>query len=209
MTTQLSDMRSRIADDLNRSDLSSQIDKAINRAIIHYQSEPFWFKETSGTFSTVASQASYATTDVSPIPSDIDRIHYMEANVNNGQYEVDPRDIKWIRIQNPQLAIGIPTHFAWWNKKIWFYLVPNAVYTVTIYYTKTYAVLSANSDTNDWLTYAEDLIESRAKAWLYARILKDTNNAALSQAEEQQALQSLREVNEGYTSQSRILPSRF
>lgn len=205
MTT-FADITSRIADDINRSDLTTQIGLAVNRAINHYQKEPFWFKETSANFSTVASQASYSSTDTSI--TDIDCIRYMEALVNNGEYEVDPRNIGWIRRQNPQLAIGIPTHYAWWQNKIWFYLVPNAVYTVTIYYTKTYAALSG-TQTNDWLTYAEDLIEARARKWIYARIIKDQDNALLAEAEEQQALQKLREVNEGYTAQARILPSQF
>lgn len=205
MTT-FADITSRIADDINRTDLTTQIGLAVNRAINFYQKEPFWFKETSASFSTVASQASYSSTDTSI--TDIDRIRYMDGLVNNGEYEIDPRTIKWIRTKNPQLAIGIPTSYAWWQNKIWFYLVPDAIYTVTIYYTKKYVALTG-SNTNDWLTYAEDLIEARARKWIYTRILKQQDNALLAEAEEQQALQQLREVNEGYTAQAEIPPSQF
>ena len=46
------DLISRIADDLNRADLNTQIGVAVNRAITHYQSERTWFNETTDTFTT-------------------------------------------------------------------------------------------------------------------------------------------------------------
>lgn len=201
------DLQQRIADDLNRTDLTTQIKTAINRAIIHYEKEPFWFKETSATFSTIASQKAYSSTDTSI--TDILRIHLVEAVLNSANYEMDEHDIKWIESKNPNDATGQPTDYAWWQNKFYLYLVPNAVYTIRVWYTKKYTALSADADTNDWTTYAEDLIEARARKWIYARIIKDIEGATIAEGEENQALDSLRTVSEGHVAQSRIPPTSF
>lgn len=201
------EMQQRIADDLNRTDLTTQIKKAITRAILYYQKEPFWFKETSATFSTVANQKAYSTTDTSI--TDISRIHLVEATINSANYELDAHDIKWVESKNPNNAIGVPTDYAWWQSKFYIYLVPNAIYTITIWYTKLYTALSADSDANDWTVYAEDLIEARARAWIYARILKDADNAIIAKQEENESLAALREISEGYIPQGRVPPTQF
>lgn len=210
MTTYLSDITSRIADDLNRSDLTTQTYTAVNRAIKHYEKEPFWFKETTGTFVTIASQQSYGTAD--GLPSDISRINRLEITLSAGRYFLTPRNINWIQNQNPNGATGDPTDYAWWQNKIWLSLTPNQVNTITAYYTKTYAdldIANPTSSANDWLTYAEDLIEARARKWIYARILKDPDNAALAAQEEMEALNALLDKNEGHTAQAAITPTVF
>lgn len=202
----LSEMRTRIADDLDRSDLSTQIDKAINRAIIHYQKEPFWFKETTGTFTTVAGTKAYGTAD--GLPSDIGEIDYVEIVVSGSDYQLTKKDITWIEQANPQDTRGEPSHYAWYQNKMWLYLVPNAVRTVRIYYTKKYTALATDNAENDWTTYAEDLIEARARWWLYLRVIMNTEQAGLAKQEELDALQALREKNEGYVVAS-IPPTAF
>ena len=158
----LTQMRARIADDLNRSDLNTQIDKAINRAIRHYyNSEYFWFNETVGTFVTVANQESYGTAD--SVPSDILSINYMRLTISTtNKPEIPKKTYQEIQMLNSGASIGQPLYYAWYQNKIWFYPIPDAVYTVTISYQKSYAVLVADSDTNDFTVEAEDLIESRA-----------------------------------------------
>lgn len=201
------EMQQRIADDLDRTDLSTQIKKAINRAITFYLKEPFWFKETSATFSTVAGQKAYSSTDTSI--TDIGRIYLVESILNSANYEVDEKDIKWIENMNPNDARGQPTDYAWWQNKFYIYLVPDAIYTMRVWYTKKYVDLSADADTNDWTTYAEDLIEARARWWLYDRIIMDDTQAGKAKNAEIEALGALREVNEGYVAQGKVPPTCF
>lgn len=201
------EMQQRIGDDLNRTDLTTQIKKAINRAIKFYLKEPFWFKETSGSFSTIVAQKTYTSTDTSI--TDIGRIHLMEASINSALYEIKERPLSFIMNRNPNSAQGVIRFYAWWADTIYFYLVPSTIWTVTIYYTKKYTELSADADTNDWLVYAEDLIEARARKWLYARVIKNTEQAQIAELEEAQSLQALREINEGYVAQGRIPPTSF
>lgn len=200
-------MQQRIADDLNRADLTTQIKKAINRAIVFYLKEPFWFKETSATFSTVASQKAYSNTDTSI--TDIGRIYLVESVLNNANYEMTERDIKWVENMNPNDAIGQPTDYAWWQNKFYIYLVPSGIFTIRVWYTKKYTELSADADTNDWTTTAEDLIEARARWWIYKRVILDKAQADEAKIEEMEALTGLREVNEGYVAQGRVPPTCF
>src|SRR3990167_8249278 len=68
MTT-LAVMKSQLADDLNRTDISTQIATAIESAIDHYRQTRFYWNETRGsTFATVASQSRYTSSDDADIP---------------------------------------------------------------------------------------------------------------------------------------------
>lgn len=71
-------MQAKIADDLNRSDLTTQIQREINRAIRKYASIPMWFSSTSANFTTAAGQQTYDTAD--GLPSNIRIVDYLRVN---------------------------------------------------------------------------------------------------------------------------------
>lgn len=201
-------MRTRIADDLNRSDLNTQIEKAINRAIEFYEKEWFWFNENSWTFSAVSStevvtQASASTTDLLSI-----------LNVTLTRNANDIYPLKQITFQELRQKAttgtshrGPPVEYAFFKNNWHLYPVPDQNYTITVYGQKGYANLSASGDTNDFTTEAEDLIEARARAWLYLRVLKDTANAELAKVEESEALNSLREKTVNLISTGTVRPN--
>lgn len=203
----LSQMRSRIADDLDRSDLSTQIDKAINRAIKYYESYNFWFKETVGTFTTTPSKKSYSASD--GIPSDIAQIHYMEVKIDDRDRRINPRTYAYIEDVDPSLYEGYPSSYAWYQEEILLYPVPDETYTVTVSYVKTYSELSTDTDSNDFTTDAEDLIESRATWWVNSRVIKDYEAASVAKAEESEALAALRTKTEKLVMSKRIRPVEF
>lgn len=183
-------MRAVIADDLNRSDMTTQINRAINRAIHYYTKERFWFNEKTSTFSTTNTVKNY---DSSTIPTDIAQIDYMEIVVSGSDLELTPITYTEIESMDVNHQTGIPSKYAWYKENIYLFPIPNNTYTVNISYQQTYADLSADSDTNDWTTSAEDLIEARACWWIYARVLKDQDQANSYKALEIDALESLRE----------------
>lgn len=196
MTT-FATMQSDIADDLDRTDLTSQIKSAINRAIYYYASGGFWFQETSSTFSTSSGTSVYTT---ATIPSDIREIIYLQITVSSFSYEVYPRDISWIENTDPSNYDGDPTDYAWYTNSIYFSPTPNATRTITVYYAKTYSALSADGDTNDFTTnpLAEELIRARAEWFLYKQLLHDDKNAAASKELEMDALQQLRKQSDNF-----------
>ncbi len=209
MTSTFLQMQSRIADDLDRTDLSTQIKLAINRAIIHYKTEPFWFKETSSSFSAVSAQEEYAY-GTGSVPSDVEMIDILERQYNSDKItltEITPFELE---AKQQGDAVGIPDQFAQYQNRFKLYPIPNqSGITILIKYTKTYAELSADADTNDWLTYAEDLIEARARWWLNMRVIRDQTAGADDAVQEASALDALRTVNTHKTGQGRVIPTQF
>jgi hypothetical protein len=204
----LSAIRSNIADSLNRSDLSTQIDRAINRAIVFYRSQRFYFNETSGTFVTVADQESYGTAD--GIPSTINNINRVELTVTSTyKPELIRRTFNYVRKLNGFVAKGQPYDYAWYQQKFYLSPIPNAVYTVTVYFNKNYAELTLDADTNDFLTEAKDLIEARSEWWIAKKILKDDELAAAAKEDEKEALLSLRIRTDRYLTSSTLQPTCF
>lgn len=188
----LAQIRARVADDINRADLNTQIDLAINRSIEYYYNlERFWFNETTTTLSLVANQESYDTAD--GLASDIAEIDYVNIVLSSTNYQpLIERPFQWIQDMNQGRSTGDPTDYSWYQNKLYFYLIPNQVRTVNIFYKKTYSDLTLDADTNDYTTYAEDLIESRAGWWVYKRILKDFTAADQMKMMEMDALTTLR-----------------
>lgn len=205
----LAQMRSRIADDLDRSDLSTQIDEAINRAIEYYEKERFYFSETTGTFTTVASQESYSSSDAAFIANiaEIDLIRITFSSTD--KREIKSETFGYVQLLNDDASIGRPTRWAWYQGKIYFAPIPNDAWTATVFYQKKYSELSLDADTNDFTAEAEDLIESRARAWIYARVIKDVDQAQIAKAEESEAINALREKTRKLTSSNKVTPSSF
>lgn len=200
-------MRAEIADDLDDPNFTTQINKAINRAIVFYEKEKFYFNSTSGTFSTTASQKAYTT---STIPSDIAEIDYVEITVSGNDHELDEVTFAEIEEEDIGSTTGVPTKYAFYNESIYLYPIPNNTYTITVYYQKKYTTLSSDSDTNDWLTEAEDLIECHATGWIYARKKKDFEQAAVYQQLVETALQALRKKTEKLAAlNARLRPTEF
>ena len=78
------EMRTRIADELaNDGDISTaQINNAIQSTIADYAGEQFWFNEAVSTFSTVANQELYTSSDLAAIPSIIKILSVRTNNSN-------------------------------------------------------------------------------------------------------------------------------
>lgn len=205
----LAQMRSRIADDLDRDDINTQIDKAINRAIEFYaKKERFWFNEVTASFNTVASQFNYSSSDTGI--SNIREIDYVKiAIASTLNFDLTPRTYKYVQDSNVGNYTSQPTDYAYYKENFFIYPVPNAVYAITVSYTKSYTALSLDADTNDFTSNAEDLIEARASWWLYRRILKDYDAAADSKEEELEALQGLRIETARMISTGRVVPTEF
>jgi hypothetical protein len=66
-----------------------------------------------------------------------------------------------------------PTHFAYFKQQIRLYPIPDAVYTVGLSYIYRFTTLSADGDTNAWMTDGEEVIRQSAKR----RLALDTQGA--------------------------------
>tara|TARA_R110000796_G_scaffold65782_2_gene151815 strand:+ start:25216 stop:26118 length:903 start_codon:yes stop_codon:yes gene_type:complete len=86
MSTYL-EMQTKIADDLNRSDLGSQIQREILRAIRKFSKNPFWFSSKRLNFATAIGQQYYDSSD--DLPTDIRVINYIRINQSSETINTD------------------------------------------------------------------------------------------------------------------------
>ena len=194
------EMQNNIEGYLLRTDINTQVKLAINRAIKKYSKSRFWFDETEGVFVTTQGQWTYSQ-DALEIPIDIRQIDYLRITVNHVYYEVNQRDVQYILDANVNNNQGQPIDYAWFDRSIWFYPIPQQTYVITIYYQKEYAALIFPTDTNDFTTIpeAEELIECESLRWLYEKVILDKPMADTYRAATREALRVLNEVNESMT----------
>lgn len=202
------EMIARIADDLDRTDVNTQIGLAINRAIEYYaKKHRFWFNEATATFNTVASQFNYTSTDTGI--STLREIDYVKIAISaSNNYELVPITYKQIQDDNVSATTGQPSEYAYYKENFYLYEIPDAVYTITVSYVKSYATLTGSSS-NDFTTNAEDLIESRATWWLAKRILHDEELARSAKESEMDSLEALKTETNRIKQTGRLDPTEF
>lgn len=179
----LGDMKSRIADELARTDLATQTGQAIDSAIRYYERRRFWFNEARVTIPTVVGAEFY-----SPAMTQIDGI----ARAGSWGWTLREVTPEWIDAMQSGTDTGEPTDWAWFANQLRVYPIPSAVVSLVALGTAVLPALSSDTASNAWTTEAEDLIRARAKAYLYTNVIReDGTDATFAKGEEQEALRSL------------------
>lgn len=185
-------IKTRIADDLARSDLTSQIATAVLNAIKFYERKRFyWNTRLTDTFALVANQEYYGSAALSSIPNLI-TIDDMYVTVDSIRYHVTPAPFSIIAgAQDGLLTRDPPYRYAYHAQQIRMFPIPAAVRTVTMATHYRLTALSSDSDTNGWTDEAEDLIVRRAEWDLYTYTVKDAESAQAAKAGEMEAYSAL------------------
>lgn len=184
VTSTYAQMQATIAYELGgRSDLTPQIQQAIQTAIAKWERTRFYFNEINDIngFSTVVNQEYYSASDYALIGSmaHIDKIH---ALVSNNRYTLTPRTWQYIEdtAVNPS-SLSPPTglsDYAYYAQTLRFYPIPDGAYPITLSGTRRFSNLVNNSDSNVWTNDAEALIRCEAKQDLYLNVIKNAEKAA-------------------------------
>lgn len=188
------DMQNRIADEILRSDLTSQIKNAIQTAIREYERRPFYFNQlrNDAVFSTVRGQEFYTSSDSSLIAS-MATLNRVQVNVNGNRYTMNPRTPEYMEDTSVNPSVyGQPVDYSYFAEQMRFYPIPDASYVVTLTGIYRLFTLSNDSDTNPWVSDAELLIRSRAKYELAVHVLRDQEMAASMQQCEMSAYADLK-----------------
>lgn len=173
-------VQARIADDINRTDLTSQIQQQIKLAIKHYRTFPFWFNETRSTL-TASNSASFLT-----VPSDF--LDTVELGIKVGGYTTEMVSKPLVDIvQYRPTSGGQPTAYCYFGDRLELDREVNQQYEFPLWYIKELTELSAGGDENEWLKSGEDLIVYRAEKMLYSRVLKKSVEAQECAALEREA----------------------
>jgi hypothetical protein len=163
-------VQSRIADDILRSDLTSQIQQQIKLAVKHYRTFPFWFNEGRTTL-TASSSASFLT-----VPSDFVDVVHLQIKVGGHPLPMYMKDLQTV-VDARSGSGSQPTEYCYFADRFELNCEVNTQYEFPLWYVKELTELSAGSDENEWLKSGEDLIVYRAEKMLYANVLKDKAQA--------------------------------
>jgi hypothetical protein len=185
-----STLQANVADMLNRSDMTTEIASAINRAIAHYGRERFWFNEATGSFSTTSGTRAYGS---GTLPSYVQEVDTVELATSSDRWPLVRRGYPYlIEVSgNGTSHTGQPMDWAWYDGYLYLYPTPNATYTIHLSYQVGYTDLTAGTDTNDFTNNAQDLIENRSAWDLSGRLLKDYPAAQFYKAAEMDSLHAL------------------
>lgn len=218
-------LKARIADELARSDLTSQIADAINDAILIYQSERLRFNETLPlapvTFATVAGTSFYDATSV-PTLQTLFKFDYINVLIGNTLQELfrdTPQNIRML-LQVPGTQNGQPTSFALEGETLLLYPTPNQAWTLTLAAHFAYAAPAADDTANNrWMTDGERLIRARAKYEIAVHVTRNDKMArAMSPFEPEDGrdpgaayaeLKRLKGIANRYTGTGIIRPMQF
>ncbi len=206
MTT-LAIMKARIADEMMRDDLTSQIASAISDAIKYYQVKRFFFNEKDEiTFSTVAAQNEYAAAANALIPN-LYKIDWM--TVGGDSFLGRITNETW-RDLTATTASGEPCNYVYYNRVIRLYPTPSAIQTIRLsaHYKLSEPASDSEAD-NAWMVEAEELIRHRAKSLLFRDVEYDTEKAIVCAAAEQDAFIRLGSTSNSMTGTGLLVPTEF
>jgi hypothetical protein len=184
------DIEAQIADDLARSDLSTQISNAVNAAIRAYRFERLGFNEAYRV--TATASISLNTLDLSAISVRFRKVDRLRLERDAGDYlDLYRRDYDWIMSRQDDRVLAMPVEYAIYNNTIHFDSLADQSYTILIDGVKelgtgTTASFSA-ADASAWFNDARELVRHRAKREVYAHVLKDMELASAAAAAEKDA----------------------
>lgn len=189
-------LKARIANELARGDLASEIAYAIDDAVKLYQSRRFRFNQHRATFNTVAGQEFYTSAD--GLPADIAKLETVTLSVNGRKTTLEP----WASdvIEDVSTTVNTesqPVAYALFGEQLRLYPVPETVYPVTLAYVRRIDVPLADGDSNAWTREAANLVRQTAKRMLAFEVLKDDAEGQRCLIAEQTELRRLvREANQ-------------
>ena len=195
MTTTFRDLQDRInLDYLNRTDLTNETKRAIIRAIKHYEKNRFWFNMTSTAIAVGSTSVTVA------VPSDFLALDYVTVRDSSIDYIMSIRNFDRVAYKNQAAfggaSSGVPAEIAYFRNAFYFTPKPTSATSLTVYYTQAFPALSADTDTNDWCSAAEDLIVHHATADMLANVLRVTDTSQIS-AHKQWELEAYNQLKVG------------
>lgn len=209
MTT-LTLLKSTIADDIDRTDLTSQIAAAINSAIAFYATKRFYFNETrSSTFVTVAAQSRYTSSDDTDIPKfvSLDRMFLIDTGSLVYELEqIDPLEMELLL--DSGASSSRPNCFSWYERTFAFHPIPDGIYTIRpLGIIQKDAPATDDEENNIWMTDGFELIRSAAKRYLTMHVINDPDLMQRASQAEGMARDQLK--SDRYMATGNIVPTVF
>lgn len=191
-------LKAKIANEIERGDLTNEIAAAVATAIGYYQSERFYFNETRDIlFNTVGQQYQYTSSDA-PDLGNLIKIDYAFAYIGGQPYRIFPimpEIMEWSHLATND-PVGQPFRFNYYGSKFNLYPTPDQPYPIRVGGHKIVAAPAADGTVgNIWMTDGENMVRARAKFELYAHvpIIKDPQKASDMRALADEAYKQLKD----------------
>lgn len=201
-----------IADDLARSDLTTQISYAVQTAIEAYEEEPFWFNTNYRVTATLSSSANYIA--VSALPARFLKFDRVRVTLNSGRdIDLYERDYDWIMARQDVVTYAIPMEYCIYNQKMLFDSNADANRTIIMDGLVSLGSAASNSystaDSTAWFNEARELVRHRAKREIYQHTLKDADMASSAKIAEDDAFNTLKTKTNQRASTGYVRPTEF
>jgi hypothetical protein len=175
----LVDMRTRIMDELQRTDLASQINNAITEAADYFRRDAF-FRNDAQNSSTIT----VAGTNVYMAPTDVAEIRQLAITVNNTKYPLWLRSWDYINIEDSNTltpVTGPPVEYAVnllsGGMSIRLFPTPDGAYELQYDYVQIVPAPVADTDSNFWTVEGREMVRAFAKYLLRMTVLNDPQSA--------------------------------
>lgn len=185
-------MKARIVSETLRDDLTvTQLGDAINDAIALQEGERYKFNEKRYQILTVAGQEYYDLTSPTLLTSagaavgtgeTLLELDDITCTVNNQPYRLCPRTQQSMNEWQTPTYEGQPADYTLYGQQLRIFPLPDAVYTLNLMGLARLAPnpLSADGDTNGWMTEGAGIIRGHAKLLIYRDVLRDPDGVALA-----------------------------
>ena len=179
------DLQNRIANDLRRDDLATEIAEAIQSAILFYRNLPV--VESQGTMTAIPAIEEHKRYS---LPDDFIAAIQMTVTADGIVTPMQPATVQWIDemdSDDDDVIVGVPTHYALFGGGMLVYPRPDD--SVTEFggrYIAAPAAPSDDDDSNFWTNRAERAVRCRAVGLLYDDTLHDPELAEREYAKAQQ-----------------------
>lgn len=177
----LAGLRSLISAKLSDGNLigptAAQIDDQINSTIEYYETSEFWFNEVIASLATIAGDRFLGN-----IPADFKQeiipngLVVEDSSVRYPLRKLTPLEFSSLFVSN---STGLPRAYVYRNGQFELWYTPDKIYTVCLFYRRSYVPLVLDGDSNDFTDNAARLIEYKTLEDLYRDYRSDPKNAAI------------------------------
>lgn len=184
----LGELKARVADELNRDDLTTQIATSVTAAIYQWGATRFWKTESAQT-STTTLGGQYAD-----VPAGMRVVDIVQVQVGGTWYPLKARTLAEIEDWHGAASNqGQPTDYAIEGTRVRLYPAAADAYALAFTGIFSLPALADDDDTNFWTEEAADLIVATAKYRLYRDVIRDAEAMTFAKAAENEALEYLRD----------------
>lgn len=198
------EVQNRINGDFLNRNYGAETRNAIKAAVRAYERHRWTFNETSTALTTSAGQAFVS------LPSNLLILDDIRITINGESIPLLPRDPQFVRDSNMSNVRGQPVFYALYQNRAELSLIPDSAYSIPVYYVKSLPELTADTDTNAWITGAmEDVIAYHAAKLVWGTVIRNDTEAAKFQKLENDAVTNVESHHEQRRTPNRLKPTQF